>query len=375
MLLMFISRYLGNAMNKNIKPVAVMCFSSGTGGMERSAVRLAETLSKVSEVTLFCKQDSFTEKLYNDGEYSFKCEPIKFTSRVLSFSMLFSVRSAIDKYGIGNVIFLGASELKTLYFSFLGKDLNVAVWHGTTKSRPKRDFIHNLVYSCVNHHVAISEHLGRNVKEIVPIKKTVNHKVIRPSFDFDSDQLVRKKDTDKKTINIVHVGRVAYGKGQIDAVLACRSLFEKGVKFQLDIIGGPDGSGYLKELEKTVRETPYKENVSIAGFVEDVGEFLREADIFLFPSFGEGMPNAFIEALHYDIVCIAYHNTVFPEFLDMGFYVHIVKNNDISALAEELNKVAADIKNECVKAKKNVELSKKYFSIEREIDEWLDILE
>lgn len=361
-------------MSKKTKPVAVMCFSSGTGGMERSAVRLAETLAKVADVILFCKQGSFTEGLYNEGAYSFKCEPISFWSRKFSPAMLFSVRSKLDKHDIGNVIFLGASELKTLYFSFLGKDINVCVWHGTTKSRPKRDFFHNLVYSSVNHHVAISEHLGRNVKEIVPINDNVDHRVIRPSFDFDTEQLSRHKDKETKSINIVHVGRIAYGKGQIDAVLACSGLFKKGMDFNLKIIGGSDG-GYLRELNESIDAAPYKKFVSVEGFVEDVGMYLREADIFLFPSLGEGMPNAFIEALHYDIACIAYDNTVFPEFLDMGFYVHIVKNNDISALSDKLYKVASDITNECLKSEVNIGLSKKYFSVEREVSEWLEILE
>ena len=358
-------------MSKKTKPVAVMCFSSGTGGMERSAVRLAETLARVSDVILFCKQGSFTESLYNEGKYSFKCEPISFWSRKFSPAMLFSVRSKLDKHDIGNVIFLGASELKTLYFSFLGKDINVCVWHGTTKSRPKRDFIHNLVYSCVNHHVAISEHLGRNVKEIVPINDNVDHRVIRPSFDFDADRLSRHNDKATKTINIIHVGRIADGKGQIDAVLACNSLYEKGMDFHFKIIGGSDGD-YLRELNASIEGTPYKEFISVEGFVEDVGVYLKEADIFLFPSLGEGMPNAFIEALHYDIACIAYDNTVFPEFLDMGFYVHIVKNKDISALSDKLYTVAADIVNECLKSEVNIGLSKKYFSVEREVSEWLE---
>ena len=121
-------------MDIKTKPVAVMCFSSGTGGMERSAVRLADMLSSVSEVVLLCKRGSFTEKLYQQGNYSFKCEPIKFSSRLFSPAMLFGVRAAIDTHDIYNVIFFGASELKTLYFAFMAKTLNVTVWHGTTKA-------------------------------------------------------------------------------------------------------------------------------------------------------------------------------------------------------------------------------------------------
>ena len=38
------------------KPVAIMCFSSGRGGMERSAIRLAQFLSAVTTVILVCKK-------------------------------------------------------------------------------------------------------------------------------------------------------------------------------------------------------------------------------------------------------------------------------------------------------------------------------
>ena len=196
-------------MSKKTKPVAVMCFSSGTGGMERSAVRLAETLDKVADVILFCKQGSFTEGLYNEGAYSFKCEQLRFTSRIFSLSMMFSV--------------------------------------GTTKSRPKRDFIHNLVYSCVNHHVAISEHLGRNVKEIVPIDDRVDYRIIRPSFNFESEQLSSNNNVGKEIVKIVHVGRIADCKGQIDAVLACGKLYNEGIGFMLKFVGGDDGGEYLQK--------------------------------------------------------------------------------------------------------------------------------
>ena len=361
-------------MDKKTKPVAVMCFSSGTGGMERSAIRLAETLSVISEVTLVCKRGSFVEKLYNEEDYPFSCRTVQFFSRTFSLSMLFSVRAIINELCIKNVIFFGASELKTLYFSFLGKNLNVTVWHGTTKSRPKRDALHKLIYSCVNNHVAISEHLGRNVKEIVPIDSSVNYRVIMPSFDFNADQLSSSKDMKRKCINIVHVGRVASGKGQIDAVQACRELYDKDICFNLKIIGGSDGSGYLKELKQVIDTVPYKNSISMEGFVEEVTPYLKDADIFLFPSLGEGMPNAFIEALHYDVVCLAYDNTVFPEFLDMGFYIHLVGNEDIGKLTEKVFELASDILAERKKSAGNAALSKKYFSVDREIDDWLKVL-
>ena len=362
------------AMNKKTQPVAVMCFSSGTGGMERSAVRLAEILSEISDVTLICKHGSFLEKLYSDGNYSFRCESVKFLSRTFSFSMLFGVRAIINQYDIKNAIFFGASELKTLYFSFLGKNLNVTVWHGTTKSRTKRDVIHNLIYSCVNHHVAISEHLGRNVKEIVPITKHASYRVIRPSFSFGAVQLPVNKETERNYVNIVHVGRVASGKGQIDAVLACRELHDNGVSFKLKIVGGSDGHEYLEDLKRVIGDSPYKESIFLEGFVEDVSKYLREANVFLFPSLGEGMPGSVIEALYFPLICLTYKNTVFPEFQEMGFHFHMVENGNKEMLGQKLLEICSDLDNERELAAKNPDIARKVFSTDREINEWLGVL-
>lgn len=361
-------------MDIKTKPVAVMCFSSGTGGMERSAVRLADMLSSVSEVVLLCKRGSFTEKLYQQGNYSFKCEPIKFSSRLFSPAMLFGVRAAIDTHDIYNVIFFGASELKTLYFAFMAKTLNVTVWHGTTKSRPKRDALHNLVYSCVDHHVAISQHLDRNVREIVPTGGKADYQVIRPSFEFDIDHHGEAGKQNQQNLNIVHVGRVAQGKGQIDAVLACAGLYEAGVKFELKLVGGGEGDGYMEELEKTIASSPYKESVHLEGYVKDVDGYLNDADIFLFPSAGEGMPGSVIESLNHPLICVTYDNTVFPEFSEMGFHFHTVNNGNIEELKQRLLLIANNMDSEKQLARNNPDIARRVFGRDLEIAEWAKIL-
>lgn len=351
-----------------------MCFSSGTGGMERSAVRLAEFLSSIADVTLVCKQGSFTEDLYNKEHGDYSCETIRFVSRVFSLSMLINARKVLVRHGIGNVIFFGASELKTLHFAFLGQDLNLVVWHGTTKSRPKHDYIHRLVYSGVNYHVAISNHLKKNVKKIVPPTVDVEFRVIYPSFRIEAGSArAGQLKTDKK-LRLVHIGRVAEGKGQIDAVQACAALHSAGIEFQLDLVGPAGDDAYSRELKTTIENSGYAEHIRLTGFVDDPSSYLERADIFLFPSFGEGMPNAFIEALHYGIPCLAYANTVFPEFISMGFHVTLAADRDKTDLADKLMIIAGQIAHEKQASIANAGLAREYFDVQREMADWRDIL-
>jgi glycosyltransferase involved in cell wall biosynthesis len=362
-------------MNKTIRPVAVMCFSDGAGGMDMSAVRLASILSSVSEVTFVCKKGAFAESLYKNGNYAFECETVNFMSRTFSPSMLLRVKAILKKHRIANVIFLGASELKTLFFSFLGNSLNVIVWHGTTKSTPKHDVLHKLVYSCVNYHVAISNHLLRNMKTIVPETKGVHYRMIRPSFEIAVGDSGIEKPVHKEQINIAHVGRIAAGKGQIDAVLACQGLHKEGIRFKIYIIGEDNGNDYARQLLKTIKSLPYKDSIILTGFRNDVSKLLEQTDVFLFPSLGEGMPSVLIEALHTDSVCITYDNTVFPEFSDLGFHFHPVKTNDVEALTNKLTYVAQNMDSEAKKSEPNKALVQKIFQVERELSEWMEILQ
>jgi len=356
------------------KTVLVMCFSSSNGGMEHDAIKLARLLGGVMQVSLFCKQGSFIHQTQKGADKNFVLEPISFSSRTFSLSMLFQVRALLRKYDIDNVIFFGASELKTLYFAFLGFDINLLIRHGTTKSRPKTDWFHRLIYSRVNYHIALSRHLLANVKYIVPRTQESAYQIIYPSFRLNHNESESMQSGHKKTLQITHVGRVVTGKGQLDVLNACHLLYDRGIKFRLNILGELDDGDYASEVKKRVNQSAFSSQVHLPGHVTNVADYLAETDIFLFPSTGEGMPNAFIEAMHYNNVCIAYDNTVFPEFIEMGFYIHLVKNGDVKALAEKLLAVVMDIENEKLKSATNVALVQQYFQPERELAEWNSLL-
>jgi len=340
--------------------------------MEHDAVKLAIKLNECADVILVCKRNSFIASLYEKGQYAFPCVSIAFISRKFSLSMLFGVRSFLQKYAPANVIFFGASELKTLYFAFLGFDINLLIRHGTTKSRPKTDWFHRLIYSRVNYHICLSKHLLANVKKIVPVTKSVDYKIIYPSFDMHP--LAAISSNDSQAISIVHVGRVADGKGQLDAVFACQELNKNATNFSFDILGGFEDASIVSALKNAIGENELESKVHLHGHVTNVDDYLRSADIFLFPSMGEGMPNAFIEAMYYNTVCITYDNTVFPEFLEMGFYIHIVANGDRDALANRLVDVVENLRVEKERSGVNAALVKRYFRRQRELDDWDSVL-
>jgi len=356
-----------------LSPTLVICLSDGRGGMEHDALKLAGLLSDCCDIVLVCKNGAFIERLYNEGNYSFKCETISFLNKSFSLSMLLKMKNILTSHEIRNVIYFGASELKTLYFSFIGKDLNVIIRHGTTKSRPKRNWFHRLVYSCVNYHIAISKHLLANVRDIVPHGEKVKFELIYPSFSFA--QYKNNPFDPGNKIKILHVGRIAHGKGHRDAILACAALYDNNFNFELFFIGDGEDEKYIDEIKNIVNHVPYKNSVRFCGYVVDVGRYMEYADIFLYPSYGEGFGNVFVEAMAYSLSAVTYDNTTFPEFRKMGFKFRLVEDRNADLLAAALLEAAKYIQSDKTEYSSNKALAAEMFNKNREKDAWCSIMQ
>lgn len=347
---------------------AIICLSSNFGGMELDAIKLAKKLSPYMKVTLVTKANGFTERnfdKYFDKSDEVSLESIAFKSS-LSFNIFKKARGIIKKCNIKNVIYFGASELKSLYFSFIGFEINLIVRHGTTKSTPKKDIFHKLIYSRVNYHVSICKHLQKNVRHIIPFGKNSQEVLIYPSVkSMDVEKIKNEK------LTLVHTGRITKGKGQIDAIKACEVLFKSNIDFIFYIVGGYE-KDYQKEFLQFYGKLEYKDKIILVGFSNNIEEYLIKGDIFLFPSYGEGFGNSFVEALGTGLKCISYANTSFFEFKELGFDFEMVENKNIENLKQSLFSIATN--QSSYDLKKNKQLVKDIFSEKKEISKYLEIL-
>lgn len=92
---------------------------------------------------------------------------------------------------------------------------------------------------------------------------------------------------------IIFVGRLICGKGVQDLFVAFSHLSEKDVT--LKIVG--DGS-YRQNLEKLAKKLRIQERVFFVGHKEkeEVYNLLAESDLFINPSYSEGLPTTILEA-------------------------------------------------------------------------------
>lgn len=98
-------------------------------------------------------------------------------------------------------------------------------------------------------------------------------------------------------VRLLTVCRLIKRKGLQDIIPAIRTIEKQaGVKVRWTIAG--DGP-YLEELKRLSREDGINRCIDFVGHVEraKLPNLYREADIFVFPSHREGMPNAVLEAM------------------------------------------------------------------------------
>ncbi|MFA7165378.1 MAG: glycosyltransferase [Desulfoplanes sp.] len=90
-------------------------------------------------------------------------------------------------------------------------------------------------------------------------------------------------------------------KGHRDVLTALSHLKKKGITFRYHVVGTGQEESALHTL---AAELGINEDIVWHGFQDDVDSLLKDADIFILPSYREGLPNSLLEAMARGLVCI-----------------------------------------------------------------------
>ncbi len=97
----------------------------------------------------------------------------------------------------------------------------------------------------------------------------------------------------KNKLVLVNLGRLTYQKAQVNLIKIIKNL-ETTEDVKLVIIGTGELKAYLSNL---VKKWNLEKKVLLLGDKKNPFKYLKRADIFVFTSFYEGLPNAMLEAM------------------------------------------------------------------------------
>ena len=135
------------------------------------------------------------------------------------------------------------------------------------------------------------------------------------------------------------VGRMTGVKRTDDVVRAFAALRARGVDACLCIVGdGPD----REQVERRAHELGVIRDCLFLGYQEDVARFFAVFDAFVLSSVNEGTPVVAIEALAAARPVVATRVGGVPDVVTDGVDGFLVEPGDVEALAERLERLAAD---------------------------------
>lgn len=139
---------------------------------------------------------------------------------------------------------------------------------------------------------------------------------------------------------VLFLGRMRQKKGVFDLV-AASALVERdvpGVEFVLA------GDGDLEAVREAARSCGVESRVTLPGWVagKDKDDLLAQADVFVLPSYFEGLPVGVLEAMALGVPIVATNVGGIPDVVSDGVHALLVDPGDVAALAQAIKSLLVD---------------------------------
>ncbi len=180
-----------------------------------------------------------------------------------------------------------------------------------------------------------------------------------------------KHKSKPKIPRLLFVGRLVKSKGICELLEACKLLKENDFPFTLTVIG--DGSE-RSFVEKYIQKNNLKANIFIKGalpFEETQKEYLKH-DIFINPSYTEGLPTTVLEALFNSLLIVATNAGGTNEIINKERLISLEELSP-QVIRDSITKILIQWDKEMLIHRHLFEKAKKKFSTESVIQKYLEV--
>ena len=153
-----------------------------------------------------------------------------------------------------------------------------------------------------------------------------------------AEEFAEREETEP--LRIGYLGRIEPNKGMTELLTACRQLKNDAVPFTLVIAGKEQTEGeYLPEFHNGLGE-----NFEYAGLVSGKRkiDFLRSLDVFVLPSYFEGLPMSLLETMSYGTTPIVTPVGSIPQVVKSGVNGIFINHQDCESIVEAIKQVNED---------------------------------
>lgn len=178
---------------------------------------------------------------------------------------------------------------------------------------------------------AISHYCLSQLQRLIPYEQWDRCHIVRCGVDPQQFSPVDGRQ-ENAVAQLLCVGRLVSAKGMHTLLNSCRRLSQEGVPFQLTFIGDGEDRQSLTSLAQSFG---IDGQITFAGALgqNEVRQAYQQADLFVLPSYAEGVPVVLMEAMATGIPVIATRITGIPELIEHGKEGVLVPPADSGSLA------------------------------------------
>lgn len=226
-------------------------------------------------------------------------------------------------------------------------------------SEKKKKIVENCFNKC-RYLVVLSEEWKKKLEVV----KTKTPKIVIENYSTIHKECLKRKNHQDKTI--LFLGFITELKGCFDIPDIAKKVIEQNanVKFILA------GSGEIEKLQAIIEEKGISQYFSFPGWVrkEEKENLLKNADIFLLPSYTEAMPMSILEAMGYGLPIVTTNVGGIPQLVEDGKNGYMTDPGNIDSFVKAILKLISN--NELIydMGKKGIEKAYEKYSLEKHLE-------
>lgn len=180
--------------------------------------------------------------------------------------------------------------------------------------------------------------LSNKEKELVKIKFNCKNTVVLPNCIELNDAFKFQKETNlNNKLTLGYLGRIVNTKGMEYLLEACVELKRMNIPFVLRIAGKEDKQGeFIPKFNNLLGEDFIYEGVV---YDDNKLSFIKGLDIFILPSFFEGLPMSLIECMSYGVVPITTNVGSISEIVQNNFNGLFIDVKDSTSIINQISKL------------------------------------
>jgi len=314
-------------MSNNCRVIMIGCSPSSPGGIS-SVISTYKRHGLFGDNVKYISSYNSPNKILVILNFTFAC--IKLIFNLIFFGVdIVHVHSASRGSFWRKYIFLKIASLfgvKTVFHLHSGEFVNFYSCQSLSVKKKIKSFLEN-----VDLVIVLSPYWE---KQLSNISKLIHTKVLFNPVDKVLDVF------DRVSNQILFLGRLRKEKGVFELLESCKSLSTKGIDYHLILAGDGD----LDFFEDKCKQLCIDENVTITGWVqgEEKNRYLVSSDIFVLPSYFEGLPIGVLEAMINNVVVVASSVGGIPDVIVDKKHGLLVEPMKVEPLASALESLLID---------------------------------